>query len=313
MPQQPNAVGDADAAWAAIPESMRPADVLPDMKTKLLVPDVKKGGIALFSDIVTINPGDDITFCTYTGVSSDKPVFIHDTAGSQTRFGHHAILQYSTTEAEKGTRPCDAESTEAQQGQILGGSGGEGTSDIKLPPNVVSEIPAGAQFIINHHWINVTEQPIQAQTQMITVPPDSTDNLIVARGLAMGSATFNLPPRQTTTTEVTCMFEQDTKFITVLGHQHSWGRHVKAERVGSAPEMIFDHDYDESMISHPQNRTFSVEEPYTVKAGDGIHFTCTWDNTTDEALSFPREMCIMFGWQIGAATDKKCFDGVWFQ
>lgn len=304
---------DPEKALAAIPDEMRPERLLDSMKQKLLVPDLNKHGVAMFTDVVTIEPGEDVTFCTYTGVMTDKLTYIHDTAGSQTRYGHHAIMQYTTSPNEKGTRKCDQESLEAQQGQILGGTGGEGTGGVVLPSNVVSEVPAGAQFIINHHWINTGDKAIEVQAEMITVPPDSEDDLVVARALTVVGTGFEIPAMQTAEHSVTCMLDRDVAMISMLGHEHSWGTHVKAERMGDDVDVLFDHDYDEAMISHPDNRYFPVTDPYRIRKGDGIRMTCNWNNTTDHALTFPREMCVMFSWQIGADKDSTCINGTWMQ
>jgi hypothetical protein len=47
------------------------------------------------------------------------------------------------------------------------------------------------------------------------------------------------------------VFDRDAAMISLLGHEHSWGTHVKAARIGGSEEVLFDHDYDERMISHP--------------------------------------------------------------
>jgi len=306
-------VADPEAALAAIPNEMRPTQLLPALKRRLLVPNVGKHGAAMFTDVVTVEPGQDVTFCTYVPGVTDRTLYIHDTQGAQTSSGHHAILHYTTSPSAPGTRLCDPESPEAQQGQILGGTGGEGNGAIKVPGNVVSAVPAGSQFIINHHWINTTDEPMQAQAEMITVPPDNEDNLIIARALVVTSINFAIPANQTVEHSVTCMFDRDVTLLSMFGHQHSWGTHVEAERVGSQPEVIFDHDYDETMISHPLTKDFSVEAPYQLSAGEGVRMTCQWNNNTDAALSFPREMCVFFGWQIGASADSQCVDGTWFK
>jgi hypothetical protein len=303
--------GDPEEAWAAIPNAMRPARLLPDMKKKLLVPNVAQHGLAVFTDIVAVQPGEDVTYCTYTNVITDRVTYIHDTAGAQSRYGHHAILQFSSTPREPGTQRCNPEDLDVQQGQIIGGTGGEGTGFIALPPNVVSEVPAGAQFVINHHWINVGENATEVQAEMITVPPDSDEELVVARALIVVGLGFQIPARQTSQHSVTCMLDREVKLLSLLGHQHSWGKHVKAERVGSETEVLFDHDFHESMISEPFTRYFPVTEPYRITSGQGLRMTCDWDNTTDSPLTFPREMCVMFGWQIGADADSRCVEGTW--
>ena len=50
----------------------------------------------MFTDIVTIEPGQDITFCTYLDYVTDDILYVYDTLGTQTAHGHHAIMQYLT-------------------------------------------------------------------------------------------------------------------------------------------------------------------------------------------------------------------------
>jgi hypothetical protein len=305
---------DPDAAFNAIPAEMRPARVLPDLKAKLLVPDVSNHGMALFTDIMTVPAGGDITFCTYTSVVTTEVMHLHETRGVQSQFGHHAIMEYTTSPQSTGTNPCPPDSLEAQQNQIIGGSGNEGTGAITLPPNVVSEIPAGAQLMINHHWVNSSDAAIEVQAEMITIPPPAGQtDLVIARAFVVQPNDFNLEPHQPGQASVDCPLDHDVALLSVQGHEHEWGTHVKGERVGPAPDVIFDHDYDPSMVAHPQIKYFPLDSPYRFKAGDTVRMSCQWNNTSDKTLAFPDEMCVFFGWQIGADSDSMCFSGVWLQ
>lgn len=308
----PNVAVDPEQALAQIPEAMRPADMLDELKGKLLVPDLSRGGHAFFTDIVTIEPGQDVTFCTYLDYVTEDVLYLHDTLGSQTRSGHHAIMQYLTTPQEPGTRACPADSDlDAQLGQILGGTGGEGNGAIVLPANVVSEVPAGAQLVINHHWINTGEETLEGQAEMITVPPESDDDLIIARAMAVLVTDFEIAAGDTGEASVECTFPKDTQLLSMIGHEHQWGTHVRAERLGEQPEMIFDHDYEPEMISQPITTDFPIDEPFQFSEGDTVRMTCNWHNTSDSMITFPREMCVLFGWQIGADRDTTCVNGTW--
>jgi len=308
----PYAMEDPEAALAAIPEEMRPAEMLDALKAHLLVPDVSSGGRAMFTDIVSIEAGQDITFCTYLDYVTDDVLYVHDTLGSQTAHGHHAILQYLTVPQEPGTRACpDDSDLDAQLGQILGGTGGEGNGAIVLPANVVSEVPAGAQLVINHHWINTGEEAIDAQAEMITVPPESDEDLIIARAMVVAATDFDIAPGAQGEASTECTFPSETQLLSMIGHQHQWGSHVRAERLGEDAEMIFDHDYTPEMISQPITTDFSLDAPFRFGAGETVRMSCNWDNTSEEALTFPREMCILFGWQIGADEDTRCINGTW--
>jgi hypothetical protein len=303
-----------DAALAGIPAEMRPAELLPDLKEKLLVPDAASHGIAVFSDIVSVPAGGDIMFCTYTHVVTSAVMYIHESRGVQSESGHHAILQYTTTPQAPGTHPCAPDSLEAQQSQIIGGSGNEGTGAITLAPNVVSAVPAGAQLIINHHWINVGSTPIDVQAEMITIPPPAGQtDLIIARSFAVTTNSFNVPAHQSGKGSVDCTLKNDVSLLSVQGHQHEWGTRVKAERMATVPDTIFDHAYDPSMVNHPTIDYFPMEAPYQFKSGDTVRMSCEWNNTSANALTFPGEMCVLFGWQIGAEHDSVCFDGTWVQ
>jgi hypothetical protein len=303
---------DPEEALAAIPEAMRPAVLLDTLKKKLLVPDVKTGGYAYFTDIVTVKPGEDKTFCTYVDGVADKVTYLHDTYGSQTTFGHHALMQYTTTPQKPGTRECPAvDDLSMQPGQILGGTGGEGTAAVVLPSNVVTEIPRGAQFVINHHWINTSDKAVEGQAEIITIPPESDKDLVIARVLSIAVTDFKVAPGTTGETSGECTLSKDATVLSMLGHEHEWGTHVKAESMGAAPKVIFDHDYDKDMISQPRTTDFALDKPLTFSAGDKLRMSCQWRNTSDVALTFPLEMCVLFGWQIGADKDEICYGGKW--
>jgi hypothetical protein len=304
---------DPEEALAAIPDTMKPATLVPELKNKLLVPDLNKGGVAMFTDVVTIKPGEDVTFCTYVPGTTDSVMYIHDTLGSQSKWGHHSILQYSTKAQEAGTRRCSQESQEAQQGQIIGGTGGEGTGAIKLPDDIVSEVPAGAQFIINHHWINQSDAEIEAQAEMITVPSHADPSeLRIARALSIAVLDFKVMPKEDGEQSGECTFEQDMDMLSMIGHEHQWGTHVKAERMrDDGSDVIFDHDYDESMVSHPKTTSYAADAPFQFSKGDRVRMTCNWANTSNMELVFPREMCILFGWRLGGDKDTSCAKGKW--
>jgi hypothetical protein len=308
------AKADAPKGVDAIPEAMRPATMVDDLKEKLLVPNLANKGVAVFTDVMTIQPGADITFCTYTPVVTDELMYMHATYGVQSRFGHHAVMQFVKEPHEPTTHECSPTSLEAQSGGgILGGSGKEGTN-VGLPGNVVSEVPAGAQLVINHHWINTSEEPVDVQAEMITVPVEvGTKDMIIARPFLIQNTDFNIAAHETGEFAVQCDIDHDVSLISSLGHEHEWGTHVKAERLGDSPDVLFDHSFDESLVLHPMVNFYPVQTPYQFKAGDQLKLTCQWNNTTNEALSFPHEMCVFSAWQIGADHDAICSSGEWMK
>lgn len=295
---------------AAIPEAMRPARVLPGLAAHVLAPSLANNGMALFTDIVTVPAGNDVMFCTYTNFVAKEKFYLHDTKAVQSQFGHHAILQYSLTPQPPGTHECPAGSLEQQQSQIIGGMG-EG-QNVDYPPNVVSEIPAGAQLMINHHWINTSDSAAEAQAEMVTIPPPAgTTDLVIARSFVVQSTAFDIAPHDSGKQSVACALDHDVQLISALGHMHEWGTHVSAERIGAEPDVLFDYDFEPIMAIHPKVNYYTLDAPYRFKAGESVRVSCQWNNTTQNELKFPGEMCVLAAWQIGAEHDTICSDGTW--
>jgi hypothetical protein len=251
-------------------------------------------------------------YCTYTPVVTKDVTYIHATHGVQSRYGHHAVMQFVTEPRDPTTHECAATSLEAQMGGgIIGGSGKEGTN-VGLAAKIVSELPAGAQLVINHHWINTGDEAVEVQAEMITEPAtDDPKDLIVARPFLVQDTDFEIPAHGHLEAAVECAIDHDVQLISALGHEHEWGTHVKAERLGEESDVLFDHPFDESLVLHPMVKAYPPEKPYRFKAGDKIKLSCQWDNTKDKALSFPGEMCVFSAWQIGAAKDSVCNSGKW--
>lgn len=289
---------------------MRPAKVTDDLKIRALAPDLESGGAALFTDVVTVPAGRDVMYCTYTNFISKEKVYIHDSKAVQTKYGHHATLQYSLTPQTPGTHECPANGLEQQQSRILGGMG-EG-QNVEYPPSVVSEVPAGAQLMINHHWINTSDSAIEAQAELITVPPPAgVTKLVVARSFNVLAGQFQIAPHATGQASATCTFDRDVQLISALGHMHEWGVHIKSERMGAEPDVLFDYDFDPTMAIEPKVDYYTLEAPYSFKKGESVRVTCQWNNTTDATLMYPGEMCVLSGWQIGSERDTICYDGQW--
>lgn len=311
---QSAAPASPDAVLAQLPEEMRPSELMPAFASKVVIPDLANNAIAAFTDVETVGPGQDITFCTYTPIVTKDVMYVHDSKGLQSQFGHHAILQYTTTPQAPGTHECKSDSLEAQQSQVITGQSNEAGGGVVFNDNVVSEIPAGAQILINHHWINTSDEPADVQAEVVTIPPKaSATDLIIARSFLVLSTKFNIDAHQNGEKSVECALDHGINLVTASGHEHEWGTHVKGELMGDAAGVLFDDNYTPDNVTHPHIQYFPADEPYRLNSGDHVKMTCQWNNTTDHALSFPSEMCVLFGWQIGAEHDAECMDGTWLQ
>lgn len=305
---EPGSEGPKNEAKNEFPEELLPEELASDLE--LMMP--QKGDIVMFSDIVRdIEPGADVTYCTFTDAILDEPFLYNVGLGSQTIGGHHAVLQYTTTPAEPGTRKCNQEEMDGQI--LMGGTGGDSVgSAITVPPEVAVEIPAGAQFVINHHYINYTTEPIDGQAMMIARAHDA-DELILAGQLIMGNMGFELSPLQETSSSTEVVFGDDMAFFMTAGHMHEWGTYVsvEVERAGGDTDMAVDTLWTPELAAGtPDVNMFPLDEPFVIHEGDTVRLTCEWENTTDAMIQFPREMCIFIGYTVDG-KNRYAFNGLW--
>lgn len=291
-----------------------PAGFKKEQLPKVLLPDLPLVApksdldVPLFSDVVTVDPGADVTFCTFTNLILDEATIFGESFGAQSPQGHHGILQYTTTPQDPHTGPCGA-----MDGQmLLGGTGGKGVADkATLPTNFGVEVPAGAQIVINHHWINVSDVQVEGQTQMLARRLPSGGDTVLAGNLPMLGFGWEIPASSSLSYSTECKFGEDVSYVLALGHMHEYGKHViiEVDRVDGSSDMLIDQDWTKDSGTTAGGKIFTLDDPYVIHQGDTVRLTCDWHNSTADAVGFPREMCIFFGYTVGSSYF--CANGAW--
>jgi hypothetical protein len=289
------------------PAEMLPAALAPDLP---LVAPTSELDIPVFSGIVEVEPGEDVTFCTVTDVILEEDRIFGPSVGAQSPQGHHAILQYTTTPQEPHTGSCGAD-----MGQmLLGGTGGKEVADeLYLPENFGVEVPEGAQLVLNHHWINTSTETIDGQAMMLARGLERGGDTVQAGQMIMLGFGWEIPPRAEYSYSTECTFGEDVPYVMALGHMHEWGSNVSVEVETPEGEVstLFDDAWTEEMATGADGgHVYSLEDPVMIRKDETVRLTCDWHNETEEAIGFPREMCIFFGYTIG--NSYFCANGAWF-
>ena len=283
----------------------------PEVLSDLTVVATPPGGEAFYTPIFTIQPGQDITYCTYMEGLTDKDRRVHTTTGTQSKFGHHAIIFYATAPEKPHTAECYGEGM-VNLHQMLGATGGEGNAFWEPPANVSTLVPKGSQMVIQSHWINTVEEPTRVQAMMVTIPGKTGPDAINAGSVAIVDTTFKIPPQGPYETFTECTFDRPHDLIMSLGHEHEWGTHVFAEvtRTDGTTETLLDRPFVPHDTFAPPVDDHPLATPLKFAMGDKLRMTCQWENTTTDALQFPREMCVFFGYSM-EPEDAHCVDGRW--
>ena len=82
--------------------------------------------------------------------------------------GHHIVVYYTMIHQPPGTQRVCNDSDMATFRLVSGNGGVRNTA----PGNLVYRIPAGAQIVLNHHWLNVTDQVVKGQAVINVSPAD---------------------------------------------------------------------------------------------------------------------------------------------
>ena len=101
-------------------------------------------------------------------------------------------------------------------------------------------------------------------------------------------------------------------------HMHEYGISATTEVVradtGAVEVLRHDPTWEYEMQFNPLYQMWSAENPFVLRVGDTLRTSCTWHNSTEQAIAFPREMCIGAGFALASGdnpTAPVCFQGNW--
>ena len=170
------------------------------------------------------------------------------------------------------------------------------TSDYRFPPGVAMRVPANAAIDLNSHYVNRTPAafPGEAFVNLHTV--DQAQVQHVAAALNWGNQSFQLPPKQRTTTTKSFTVDARTTVFALTSHMHKRGEKFVIRIKGGARdgEVV----YTNTDWEHPA--FLNLTTPIVLDPGQGLTSEITYNNETDRVISFgltsEDEMGIIFGY-----------------
>ncbi|MBX3154972.1 MAG: hypothetical protein KF773_03155 [Deltaproteobacteria bacterium] len=265
-------------------------EILPD----LTVPDEPANGLRVITPVVEdIQPGTDNEICTWTDAIVGQQTDVRSTLAYQVEPpGHHAILYYTLDKQPAGTqRVCT--DTDMASFRFLAGNGGNGVLN-EAPGNLVYRIPAGAQLVVNHHYLNSSDQVLRGQTA-VAVTFAEPGNYIPSGNTAFLDTSIDVPTGVSKFT-TSCTVDRELKLWYFAPHMHRWGTNIKVDVTTRGETMrMFDTTWDPSFTFHPPENRRDPGQPMILSAGDKVDVECNWNNDTGRSLGFGFEMCVAFG------------------
>jgi hypothetical protein len=284
----------------------------PNVLPNLMVPPTPDNGIQVITPIYRgMGPSSDTEVCTWTDAIFDQTTDVRASQAFQSEpGGHHVIIYYTTVKQTPGTqRICKDE--DMATFRMLTGSG-EGIVN-QAPGDLVFRIPAGAQLVINHHYLNTTDQTIDGQAAVNLMFAEPGIKYTPSGNVAIVDTSLDVTPGMYSTS-IHCVFDRDFKLWYLIPHMHQWGANQKVElTLGGVKQTVFDTKWDPSFTFHPPEMRVDPNTPMVVHAGDTIDTTCTYNNDTGHDLTFGFEMCVVFGQFVDDQSKggRACDQGHW--
>lgn len=263
----------------------------------------------------SIAPGENVEYCQWISAPSDTALDVLDVTGLQSKTGHHVVL-YATTATQYPvgeTHICTEQDTLPIS--FVGALGGEGTSSnaARLPEGLYFRLAAGHALMINTHWLNATDQPIDGQAVIDVKFAPASDERQVADLFANNGARFEATPGKTAY-DVSCVLQRDMNFAMVSNHMHEHGLSAYSELIHpdqTKDMLVVDPTWAYDQQFNAKYTRYTLDAPKVAHVGDTIHTHCEWDNTTAKTLTFPDEMCVGIGFYFPSQGQLSCSDGQW--
>lgn len=274
----------------------------------LALPPLEPGYTRLMGPPIEVAAGESKDWMQWVAGPIEEDYDVSDMKGAQTVIGHHAIL-YTTSDSNPiGTSRVWTERDQLTS-QTVGGVGAEGA--IPIPPGVVLRIKKGTYLAFDVHYLNPSDKPRMGETYMdVKLMPANPASQLASR-VANSSLMIELPPHEQTKLDIMCPVDRDLKMVRFTNHMHEYGVSTFTQFTDPAGQVQMikkDEAWSEDWALAPNYEFMPVETPLIVPAGSVLHTHCEWNNTTDNVIKFPNEMCAFSGLVLGA-QDLTCLDG----
>jgi len=180
-------------------------------------------------------------------------------------------------------------------------------SDWTLPEGVAYSFRAGEQVLVQTHFVNVgslsTEGEGHVLMNLVAAEPGSVVHY--AGSLFGQDRDVFVPAHSMTTAYADCTFPKDVTMMAMTGHYHFRGRVFTVQPLDvngvPGPEIYHHEGYDDPLFEVFDDPTAPRFTP-----GEGLRWTCTWVNNTDNDYEFgpftdTNEHCNFFAFYYPAA------------
>ena len=275
-----------------------------------VAPPPGPGEVQLVAPVVpAIGPNADLVYCSYVASPFGGDVDVVGATAYQSKSGHHAVFSRATNGVPAGTnRPCTNDDMPAA-------TAGASYAIATVPDGVGLRVAHDDVLLVRTHWVNTTAATLEGHALFDVAVRAPDPSRQPGRVFTVHATQVSVGPRRSSQLVTTCAADRDLSIVVLGGHMHTLGTHLTIEQIvggaGGTPTTLYDQAWQNDYATNAPTRKFTLASPLLVKTGDVLRVTCTWNNGTDQTVTFPDEMCGAFGIYAPGTADLECADGVW--
>jgi hypothetical protein len=256
-------------------------------------PPVPAGATLIETPEFTVGAGQEALYCFPSTVITDREITTRELHSYQLFGGHHLVLFYFEHPVAS-TAPHECTEQEMSNLRFIGGGEESLEQALRLPDGIGVKIPAGAQLVLQSHYLNLEAMDRSVRDALVVVPAAPGSVTTYADPMAINDGAFEIPPGVAYGRTVECVVTAETRLLSIRGHTHEYGTRfvLELQRAGMATrETLYNERGGLALKNNPPVHYFPANMPLVLQAGDRLLQSCDWMNTTRESLLFPQEMC----------------------
>lgn len=286
----------AGCGAAEVPKAVEPLDL------RNALPAASARYFDVLGGEQVIAAGSEKMFCTDV-VYEGEDVAYDALEATQGKFGHHAVLLVPVKPRAPGTVTDCTDASTMKDFSLFA----IGQADV--PKGHGGFLPKGKQLVIQSHYVNTGKVPIRVR-DVLRIRTMPIAEVTTWMGVFVNTTDqIDIPPHAMGfSTTFDCPVTKDLALLVLGGHMHEWGARMEVSYV--APDGALTPVYKIDQWKAEYRDTPPVDlytsKPRELKGGGQLRITCAWNNTSDQTLKFPSEMCVLFGYAAGTKEPIVC-------
>jgi hypothetical protein len=270
---------------------------------------------------VTVQPAEENTQCIQARLGNLAAIKVHQMHNILGPGSHHLIVYKDDMTTEERTTPFDCDPFTGAlnlTGQVAPIMITQRADDpLYLPEGVAYSLDANQMLRVEMHYINATDNPIEAQAtvELYAAPEETIRD--EANMLFIGTPDIDIGPGETKsihqffTPSRADLDLANAKFFAITGHTHQMGTSVTVN-IATAPAATMQAVYNPDVFEWDEPET-QVHKPEFLVPTDltgGFDFTCQYVNTSNEPIGFGEsandEMCFFWAYYYPSQGAHVC-------